>query len=217
MHCKYIILCSFLGLDELKDEIVADHYETPINKLWKFEEGKVEYLSLQSAIPLDEIAQNFDILFRKVSTNLVHAIWNSHMMKAASYVDSEVSEELNIMDIKTKIWEPTFEECLSLLDSLYDRSIKLVDVDRHFSKIKDIEKELRSLHDGVMQCSGNEKQRENLDWILTAVKLMEEYWSLLKLADAAKTVIALKDRLSLSGDFSLIQTIAEQVIYMAAY
>lgn len=199
-----VLLCS--GLGELKAAITADQHDIPINELWKFENEKMVYLSLQSAIPLDEIALNFDIMFRKFSTNLVHAIWESHMNAA-----SQISKELTIMDIKTKIWEPTFLECLGLLESLHDRSIKLVDVDRHFSKIKEKEKELRCLNDGVLMCLGDAKENQNLDWIHTAVKLMEEYWTLLSLAEAAKILITLKDRLSLSGDFSLIQTIAEEV------
>ena len=173
--------------------------------MWKFEHGKIEYLSLQSAIPLDEIALNFDTMFRKFSTNLIHAIWEAHMNAA-----SQKCKELMIMDIKHKIWEPTFRECLNLLESLHDRSIKLVDVDRHFSKIKEKEKELRCLNDGVTMCC-NLKKNQNLDWIHTAVNLMKEYWTLLSLAEAARILISLKDRLSLSGDFSLIQTIAEEV------
>jgi hypothetical protein len=197
------------GLNEIKAEIDADQHEIPINELWNCVNGRVEYLSLCEAIPLDSISPKFDVLFREFSTTLAHNMWNSHM-KAASDVASQEARGLTIMDIKTSIWEPTFKECLTLLDSLHSRSIKLTDVDRHFLNIKEREKEIRCLHDGVTKCLGPQKSM-SLEWIKTAVKLMDEYWSLLNLADAAKILLTLKDSLSLSGDFSLIQAIADEV------
>ena len=133
------------------------------------------------------------------------------MKKAAVLIASQEEPELTIEDIRTQIWDPTFEECTRLLESLHDRSIQLVDVDRYFSQIKDKETQLHCLHDGITECEGGVRQKEKYEWIVTAVKLMEEYWSLLKLADAARTVMTLKDKLNLSGDFSLIQTIADEV------
>ncbi len=175
------------------------------------EGGDIVFMSLYSALPLDEIAQKFDIMSRECANDLFSSSWKTHMKKAASSVTGQKAQELVIEDIKTKIWDPTFAECNALLNSLHDRSIKLADIDSYFSLIEDNnEMQLHRLHNGIMKCMGV-TQKPNLQWIQTTVKLMEEYWSLVKLADAAKMVMTLKYKLGLSGDFNLIQTIAEEV------
>lgn len=199
-----------VGLHDLRAEINADYRDTPINELCISVKGEIKFLSMRSAFPLDEISWKFDTMFRNYSTELFHIVWKSHM-KAASGIAIKTSTTLVIEDIKTKIWDPAFDECKSLLDSVHDRSIKLVDVDRYFRHIDKRDMLLHRLHNGVMECLGVVRHKINLEWIHTAVNLMMEYWSLVNLADAARTLMTLKNKLNLSGDFSLIRTIAEEV------
>lgn len=158
---------------------------------------------MRYAFPLDEILDKFYVMFRDHSTELVCTVWKFHMKKASSTI-------LLIKDITTKIWEPTFEQCKRLRDSVQNQSIKLHDVDLYFRHIEKIEMNLHRLHCGIMKCMGI--VRREVDWINKAVELMEEYWSIINLSDAAKTIMTLKKKLKLSGDFSLIQTIAEEVM-----
>jgi hypothetical protein len=163
---------------------------------------------MRSAFPLDEILNKFHALFKDHSTEIVNAVWKSHMKKAISEA-LETSKRLVIADIKTKIWDPTFEESKRLWESLQNRSIKLREIDCFFKDVQNREMVLRRLHCGIKKCLGDNRQQE--DWITEAVRLMKEYWSLVSLSDAAKTVMILKEKLKLSGDFHLIQTIAEKV------
>lgn len=172
-------------------------------------EDRTSFLSLQSAFPLDEITVKFDIMFRSFSTSLFHEMWQDHMKKAATAVKRRERSELTIEDIKTAIWNPAFDESIHLLTSLRDKSIKLAEVDRYFSRIEDRKMQLMQLHTGVQRaCSTKVTSTE---WINDAIYCMEQYWSLLNLASAAETVITLKEKLRLTGDFSLIETLANQV------
>ena len=209
-----IVSLSIIGLDQLRDEINnSNHNKMPINTLCKVEEGNIFFLSLKSAFPLDEIALKYDIMFRRNSTDIACAIWTFHMDNSAKLIARQEHTQLTIENIKTDIWDPTFEECKALLGSLHDRSIKLDDVDRYFSSVKDrdIHHMLLRFCSGVSECIGSGSHRADSEWIRTSVNLMEEYWSLLKLADAAKTVMTLKEKLGLSGDFTPIKTIADKV------
>lgn len=195
----------------LKAEIEGVQQGWPINKLCIFENDKVKYLSMLSALPLDDILQNFDIMFRKYSITLFHVIWKNHMV-AASKEAIKGSSPLVIKDIKLRIWDPTFNECVDLLRSLEDRSITLTDVDRHFKQYQEKEMLLRHLHDGVTEClDGLQRPKSVVKWIPTVLHLMNEYWSLVNLADTAKTLMKMKKELALTGDFSLIETIANKV------
>ena len=203
---KKLILSLTIGLDDIRAEINMDHRDTPINKLCISENGKVKFLSMLTALPLDEISEQFGILFRAYSTKLVNKIWKSHMRAAI-----DAASPLVISDIKIKIWHSTFQECKCLLDSVHDRSIRLADVDRHFKECENREQLLHRLHNDMRKCLGDAGHSKKLDWIKTAVHFMKQYWSLLRLGDAAKTVMFLKTELNLSGDFTLIQSIAEEV------
>ena len=213
-----MFILSSTGLDQLKAEVYMDHGNSPINKLCTHEKNNIEFHSLWSAFPIDDTAYKFDIMFREFSTDIFHTIWKIHMRKAGSG-----AQELSIIHIKTKIWDPTFNECHRLLESLYNRSIKFTDVDKYFLQVKEKEMQLHRLHSGVMVCLGKQEQKSAQNWIPITIKLMEEYWSLKKLAHAARTVMTLKEKLRLSGDFSLIQTIAEKKVrilkhgYLKAY
>ena len=203
-----------IGLDFLRSEINADNSQIPINQLCKSENRQVHFLSMKSALSLDEISSKFDTMFRNYSTELFRLIWKSRM-DAAHAIASQTSKILVIEDIKTKIWDPTFEECCSLLSSVEDRSIKLIAVDHYFRHLQNREMQLRRLQIGVQECSGIEgpKIHSNIEWIDTAVHLMKESWSLLSLCSAAKTIMALKNKLNLSGDFSFVHSIAKKVIH----
>ena len=163
-----------------------------------------------SAKPIDETARQFDIMCREYSTGIFFYIWKSKV-KAARNIVIHRAAELVIEDIKLTIWDPAINECISLLESLQDRSIKLTDVDCYFSKINDLESQLRHFHDGIMRCLGSAKHVKNFKWLRTAVNLIEEYWSLLRLADAADIIMDIKNSLNLSGDFTLILSIAKKV------
>jgi hypothetical protein len=197
---------SVKELDELNAELKVNHNCIPINELCEFENGKVKFLSLSSAFPIDEIACKFDILFREFSTDIVLNIWRCHMKKVSS------THELLIKHIKTKIWDPTFDECKWLLESLCNRTIKFAEVDKYFLGIEEKERQLYHLHCGVMACMGNDEHEASSSWIPETMKALEDYWSLRKLTPIARMVMILKEKLELFGDFSAIQSIANETI-----
>lgn len=179
----------------------------PINELCKLSDGEIVFTSLQSAFPLDDIREQFNIMFSIYSTTLFQDIWEKHMKNAKR---SERTE-LTLEDIKTVIWQPAIRECIRLLNSLEDRSIKLVDVDHFFKSLKDRKRQLQRLSLGVSKCSSGKMTKE-FDWINDAIRHMEDYWSLLDLSQAASIVIKLKMKLDLSGDFRAIEILANEVL-----
>ena len=200
--CMHGVLCiHFCDYLELKAEL-EDCKRIPINELCKFEHGKVKFLSLSSAFAIDEIACKFDVLCREFSTDIFLRIWKEKV---------STTHELLIKHIKTKIWDPTFDECKWLLESLCNRTIKFADVDKYFLGIEEKERQLYHLHCGVMACMGNDEHEATSSWIPKTMKALEDYWSLRKLTQVARTVMTLKEKLKLSGDFSVIQSIANEV------
>ena len=169
-------------------------------------ENKIEFLSLKHALPLDEISDNFSVMSSQ--SILFQEIWGGHMKLAATS-----QQELTIEAIKSVLWDPTFTECNELLDTLQDRSIKLHEVDRFFrdSKHEDIAFQLRELSTSIHKCVCADRTKCNLRWIGGAVQHICDYQSLLTLSKAASVVLTLKAKLSLTGNFKAVETLAKEV------
>ncbi len=197
------------GLDQLRAEVQYDHTTTPIKDLCVIEDGIV-FSSIKCALPLDGIRQQFNIMSSVHSTPFFREIWVKHMKKAAASVKRNERAELTVEDIKTAIWDPAFRECNYLLESLRDRSIKLIEVDCYFKTREERKLQLQRLCSGVCKCISPDKWSD-FGWIDDAIIHMESYWSLLNLSKAARVVMELKARLDLSGDFEDIETLAIEV------
>lgn len=198
-------------MDQLLSEINTDHDLVCISALCHSVEDKVEFLSLKPALPLDEISDKFAVMMSTQSI-LFQEIWGRHMKLAATSVKRKEQLELTIEDIKCVIWDPTFTECKKLLDTLHDRSIKLAEVECYFrnSRHEDMTWQLRELSTSVHKCACADRPN-NSRWIDGVVQHICDYQSLLTLSKAATIVLTLKTKLSLTGDFKAIETLAKEV------
>lgn len=171
--------------------------------------NKITFKCFETATPLNPITIKYDLISRQQQSELFNRIWTQASDKAA-----RSNSELTIPDIVMEIWEPVFEECCRFLDSVKNQSIKLHEVDDWFGDYDDplvIQNHLRNLHNGIELCYNRIAPQDCPSWIKHAVKRMQEYWTLCRYSRAAGTVLDLKSRLGLTGDFTEINTIASQV------
>ena len=206
-----------VGLDQLKKEIdmLSSNGDAPINTLCKRDRGnRITFIALKTASPLNVITNDYDIMSRRYPTRLFIEMWNAHMRTAV-----KSQPQLSIQSIKTDIWDPCFQECQTLLNSLRDRTILLSRVDHYFQGVQDIKTQLCALHAGVRLCAPEQNNKKDIPHICSAVDHIEKYWSLCRLAIAAEIVMDLKEKLVLTGDFSLIESLAEEVndVFLIVY
>ena len=198
------------GLQDLRDELNRNVDTAKLNSLCVCDEAnKMTFMSFRSAIPLDPVKIKYDLMSRYYDNDIFRRIWECTMFNAA-----RDAPELTIHDIVTKIWDPAFKECQRILASLQDNSMKLQEVDDWFSIYDNpnaIQTCLYKLLMGVKVCSNENPPQACPEWILDAVKSMQQYWTLSRYAKAAQTVLDLQTRLGLMGEFSLMETIATQV------
>ena len=193
---------------------MKDTSKTPIKDLCVKKAENFSFLSLESAISLDDMKIKFNIMLRQNFSELFRKIWNDHM-KTAATAKWKSGSELTIPDIKTEIWEPAFTECQRLLDSLRERTIQLSVVYCYFKFEDHKKKMIQSLYAGVEKCMNNEVSDHDPRWITVAADLMDKYWSLRELAEVADGVLNLKGELGLTGDFTLIEILAKLVCSMS--
>ena len=194
---------------ELVRELDQDFESKPIKSLCiSTGPSNFDNRCFQSAHPLDPIKMNYDFMVRHYQNDFFHRIWERTAIRAA-----RATAELTIPDIVTRIWKPAFEECCQLLDSLNNCSITLREVDDRFLRynISTLKLHLEQLHKGVEVCHGRQPPPRCPPWIDAAVERMQQYWTLSRYAKAAETVLKLRDKLKLTGDFTLMETIAKKV------
>ena len=196
---------------ELVQELDQDFESKPIKSLCVSRgPSHLKNRCFQTATPLDPIKVKYDLMVRHYQNDFFHRIWEHTAIRAA-----RVSTGLTIPDIVTKIWNPAFEECCQLLDSLSNCSITLREVDERFLRFSNssmIKFHLEQLHRGVEVCHDRRPPPRCPPWIDSAMERMQQYWTLSRYEKAAQTVLKLRDELRLTGDFALMETIAKKVL-----
>lgn len=199
----YFPFCP-LGLPELMDALKKDHDAEPISLCFgdPQESGGAMFACFKSAEPLEHILNKFNFLNHEYQNAFFRSIWKDRR--------SKVDFEITIQDVVTKLWDPVFEECSKIIDDVRTRNMKLKDVDHYFGSISEprlIKSELQKLYKGVEAC--NSRKATEYGWIEEAVSRIKQYWSLRDQAKAAETVLKLKNRLALTGNFTVIENVAQ--------
>ena len=180
----------------------------PLNSLISFG-PKFELISFETAHSLFPILIQFDSLSRLEPSDFFEMVWDA---KLKVLMKSEMT--LSIQNVEPAIWGPVFSECEEILESIKRSNVKLKEVSNIMTCIgreHDICEQLHQLHSAVELCSGRSPSSCIPSWISESVKLMEHYLSLCQQADSAKTVLSLRNELQLSGDFSIIEMVANKV------
>ena len=184
-------------------EIEQDHSEKSIASLCsEGSAGMIDYTCFSDAQPLNRMLFQFYHLSYEYPSGLFERIWQLKLKEVA-----RAKLNLTFNDVVTKVWIPTFEECCQLIDSVKNGSITLLAVDQYFHHPEgQMDHHLTSLFKGIEACF--DRKVESSVWIRSAVDRMQQYWSLCEQADAASTVMELKDSLKLRGNFEIIETVA---------
>ena len=192
----------FVDLPDLIREIKQDHSKHPLNTLFYSEESNaVQYVCFKAAQPLQPMLSSFHHLAIQYPSELFQHVW-----KAQLKVVSGEKQALKIADVKTKVWDPVFQACCLLIDSVKSLTITLAAVNQDFRNLEDRQYHLELLFKAVEACFG--RTVDSTTWIRAAIDRMCLYWSLCEQADAAKTVLELKDSLKLKGNFEVIESVA---------
>jgi len=195
------------GLAQLKEDLKKNFSQEKVNTLCVKEGQKVRVTCFQSAGSLSALADKFYIVTQEHPSDLFATEWEAAMNAA---VRSSAGAALTLADIHSKVWVPAFHNCQSLLDKLYDRSMKLSCIDGHFKQHEhDLEIQLASLFAGVNACLGKAKSGA---WIGEVVHRIYDYWHLHNYRKAANAFLDLKKALNLQkGDFNNVEKIATEV------
>ena len=202
--------CLPAGLSDLMSEVVQDFSSKPICSLCSVNEDStaIEFKCFLQARPLHirRVPLFYSLFSGNHHSDLFQKIWKSKLDEVL-----RTKVKLTFEEVATKVWDPVFEECSELVDSVRGRTLKLKKVDSYFLQLKvgSVSQNLKDLYTAVEACRN--KTEENSGWIQRSVDLMEQYWALCKQVKAANIVLELRDKLKLAGDFEIFQDVASRV------
>lgn len=211
--CYYSVCCYVYhaGLAHLIDEISQDHFSKAINSLCCIESspqfGSPRFVCFEIAQPLEPILNSYHMLSLHYASDLFKHIWTS-----ALKTEAKTKLTATFTDVVARAWNPVFAQCCWLIDNVQTRKIKLKDVDEYFGHYEGghlIIEQLHNLYSAIEACSG--KPVNETRWIRSSVDLMEQYWALCEQAEAANIILDLKKSLRLTGNFEIIEHVANQV------
>ena len=160
------------------------------------------------AEPLEPCLKQFWFMTRESKCDIFIKFFNERL---AALIKDKCT--LSMSDVMPEVWTPVFARCEQVLEQLMDFSIPLSMVDDLFHG-KDnglIGHNIKQLQIGVEWCQGR-RDVKDLGWIKRVIDRMNQFWKLSRYTDAAQAFLKIRDELKLTGDFTLVENVASQVM-----
>jgi len=138
-----------------------------------------------------------------------------HLWKQAKE-NLDASGDISFTDIFENVWKPTILNCQSLLSKIHKKSITVEEI-RVYESIQDIGKQILALYSGMQKCFPDSisftKSNPPNKWIKEVndhITLFHKAYSEVH-KNGLEYCLSLKNSQSLTGDFSMIQELNDQV------
>ena len=192
-------------MDELIGELNANHEVEQIGELCQIKDNKIVPVFFKSGHEILPIIDKFYILYSKFPNQF----FLYFLKQSLNTITSP-----NLANFVGDIWDPVYSQCAVLVESIKNKDIKLKEVHKVYEYIKkknDIQFQLHGLYSALEKCQNRTPSSIAPPWIIDSISHMDCYLSLCRQSDAAKLILELKSKLSLIGDFSLVEGVEKQV------
>ena len=171
-------------------------------------EGTCQIKGFGAAEAVYPYIEKFFIISSKYANTLFESFW----LETLSQVGSN-NEVVTFQQVVDHVWKPVLDQCIQLLNDLQTCHMLLSDVDKvlngRYPDQDNFMNDIALLYQAVNECSG--KGIEDFQWIRGVYNRIWHYWNLCNYHENATSFLEICNRLGLTGDFSLIESIANKV------
>ncbi len=185
-------------MEQLKDELNQPFDDLPLSNFCTRDGNGVVHINrFKTAEPLNKIKNQFYVISREYTNDFFHKFWSDEKSK-------KKDDRLDFTDV-VQIWQKSLKSCNDLIDGLQCRKISL-------SKIKELI-EKREMENLICDL-------KNLDFAISQSKSIKQSWigdcvhqvyQWYRHGSTALAFLELKKQLELTGDFSRVERIANEV------
>ena len=213
LSTSYIICITFsIGslTKSLKQELNIDYYDIPLKELIEpvtdssDSQLVCKFFSTKN-VPI-ELLQYLYIVGKRYPNDIFESCWRQ---RCKSFVDLYTFQEVHEL-----VCIPVLTECKEILVSLEQRTITLGNVEVYFFKFEpnEMKSHLQHLCEGMRECFPNDKGLvASRNWVPAVVASIQEYKMMKSFIATAKIVLKLKESMELTGDFTAVNMIVQQV------
>lgn len=214
---SFILIDSVDDVSDLEAKLPSVSTNASISKFCKTDDhGKVTFFDTFEE-QVEEMIHLFHILVQKAEHNLFLELW---VKKKQHYIreceQSQRKPSLSLQQVVQNIWNPVYTECNQILQDLATLAMPVKKLNEYIFSNKSKENlELmlkylfQSLHDCI-KFQGREVVMGE-EWIRDAVDRILQYRILCKYANAAKILRKVQSTWKLTGDFTVVEALSEQV------
>ena len=203
----YFYFTPCVGIVDVEAELQKNYRSFKLNTVCiRNESGVFRVVCFNKACPLLPFAKSLFMMTNTFDNGIFRSIWSNTLHQARAK-----NPNLSVKHLQSDVWTPAFQQCQKLLKDLYQLTITLQNVNKHFKNYSqdDLTREFTFLSHGVNTCTDC---RQGEKWISQSVEKIVQYRKLCGYCSAAKSFLNLKDSLKLSGgDFTDVEMISKEV------
>ena len=195
---------------QLLQELNKDYYDIPVKELSvplidsSSSQVACKFFSTEN-VPA-ELLRYLYVVGKKYHNDIFETCWRKQCKSCANLHTFQA-----VYDV---VFIPVLTECKEILLSLERGTMTLENVEMYFWRFESIElkNNLQNLCKGMKECFPGEKQLMSpINWVSTVTISIQEYKKISSYITAAKILLLLKDSMKLTGDFTAVNTIVQQV------
>ena len=205
-------------MEEVKRDLESDYSSRPIKTLCTTDKkGNVLFLSCKPALPLESMRSQYKTM-AGANSEVFQKIWRKKLTSLTKRtISTNDNTDVSFEAVVEHLWEPAFQECKVLIETLNNRTIQLSEVKSYFFEYcedgndQNLTCKLVSFYSSVEMCINKCRPTECPPWLKMTIQLMLKYWKLRHDIQAAEVILEAKEQLKVTGDFSLIRNLATKV------
>ena len=145
--------------------------------------------------------QPFAVMMEEYKTVISQNIWNCFVQRYSV---------LPLPEVATKLWTQVFEAIQQFIESCYDKSVTLKELDCYLKDImsQNLEQEIQTLVKGCNLCLD---KTVSTTWVYQFVMSVNDYRDVCKAQSTAQLILNIKDTLMLTGNFEELNEFESQV------
>ena len=156
----------------------------------------------------NELLKYLYVMGNKYHNDLFDSFWRERCNEC------DVLHISTFNEVHETVCKHVLDKCEEILLSLEQKTMTLEYVDKYFRKFQetDLESNLLKLCQGIQQCYPDTELKPARHWVHSVVVDIQEYKKIDSYMNVAKIVLKLKKSMNLTGDFTVIDTLAQQVL-----
>ena len=182
--------------------------EKSICKLCIIQDRKASLMVFQNSHSVLPILPSFNTCFHLFPNDITSYFWTAILKDLR-----QKKEGISFDNFESKVWNPFFGSCSGFLVSIREKTIKLREVhnmDKYVERNHEITEQLHLLFNAIEVCQKRPPSSHPPSWVVDGVTQMKKYLSLCDQARAAGTVLQLRNKLQLKGNFSVVESLSQE-------